>query len=292
MAILFALAAALLWGSGDFAGGTASRRWSAITVVTVSQLCGLATVAAYAMVAVPLPADLSYFWWAAGAAVTGTAGLVAFYRALAIGTMGVVSPISALGVMVPVIWGLFTGSWPTLLVGIGMALAIIGTVTVSGPERGSGAGIRSVALAIFAAVFLGSSLIFLAGGGAVDPVYTTIAMRCVSIPLLTLLLIAQMVRRRRWASSRHNYDVSQRSSGRLGTFVLVAAAGIFDTLANVVFAAASTMGALAIVAILGSLYPVVTVLLARIIHGEQLKRIQHMGVVIALAGIALITTAG
>jgi len=311
VAVILALLSSMLWGIADFAGGTASRRLSALVVVTASQAVGLAAVAAVAVITGQWDAALGYLPWALGAGLAGATGLLAYYRALAVGTMGVVSPIAALSVIIPVVVGLAGGHWPSAVVGAGIVLAVIGVVAAGGPERTAGRSLRPVLLASFSAVCFGATLLFIARGAEHSPLMTMVAMRVASVAPLAVICLALRGRRDRpgdvaggqvhrdgisgAGDEPHNGEghrvavgaaVAAPSATRTRLWVVVA--GLFDVSANLVFALASTRGALAIVAILGSLYPAVTVLLARVLHHERLTRLQQGGVLLALIGVALI----
>jgi drug/metabolite transporter (DMT)-like permease len=279
--VVLALMSSLLWGIADFSGGTASRRLPAIMVVLASQAIGLVPPAVAALAIGAWSAPAGYLPWAAAAGLTGMLGLLLFYRAMAIGTIGVVSPIAALSVVIPVAAGLATGHWPSAVAGAGIVLAVIGVVAASGPERAQGRSIRPVALAVVAAACFGTALLFIARGAEYSPLLTMVGMRVASVlPLGALVLVLR---------SRGGL-VAVAPGPRAGwrTWALVAVAGVFDVSANLTFAVASTGGSLAVVAVLGSLYPAVTVVLAGLVHGERLARLQQAGVVLALAGVALI----
>lgn len=269
---LLALLGSLLWGTADFLGGTASRRLHALAVVGASQFVGLVAVLAYAGATGRLDDDRAYVPWAVAAGLAGLLGLVTFYIALAAGTMGVVAPIAALGVVVPVLVGLSRGETPSLLQLAGMALALAGVVLASGPELEGGAGARPLVLASVASVCFGITLLFIAEGSETSPPMTLVGMRATTVPIV--LLVALIVR-------------SRGGITRGDTPVLVAA-GVTDAGANLAFGVASTGGYLSVVAVLGSLYPVVTAGLAALVHGERLRRVQQVGVGAALFGVALL----
>lgn len=279
VAIVLALLSSLLWGVGDFAGGTASRRLPSLVVVLVSQFAGLVAVAGVATAHGAWRQPLTYLPWAIAAGLVGVTGLLAFYEALARGTMGVVSPIAALSILVPVVVGLAMGEWPTAVVGAGFVLAIVGVVAASGPERASGRSQRPVLLAAVAAVCFGTVLILIARGAESSAEMTMVAMRVASVAALAVVLLAT---RRSLPTPAPG---ARRGAGLWGVVVI---AGIFDVSANLTYAYASQLSALTIVAILGSLYPAVTVLLARIVHGERMSRLQYGGIALALTGVALI----
>lgn len=279
MAIVLALVSSFLWGIGDFAGGTVSRRLPVLAVVPLSQASGLVAVVCVASVAGSWSDATGYLPWAIAAGITGAAGLLAFYHALAIGTMGVVAPIAALGVVVPVAAGVASGQWPSYVVGIGIVLAVAGVVGAGGPERSAGHSMRPVVLAVASAILFGAALLFITRGSAYSPIMTMVTMRMASVALFGGLLIS--LRRR-------IFGRSPTGGNRIGVLLIVVIAGLFDVSANLAFAFASTVGSLATVAVLGSLYPAVTVVLARAVHGERLRRVQQAGVAVALIGVALI----
>lgn len=277
VAILLALLSSLLWGSGDFCGGTASRRLPSQVVVLGSQAAGLALAILAATITGAFHDPTGYLPWAVAAGLTGVTGLLLFYRALAIGTMGVVSPIAALSVLVPVVIALATGNVPSVVVGIGIVVAIAGVVALSGPERGGQGGLRPPFLAAGSAFCFGFALYFIARASAYSPLMTMVVMRISSVlPLGVVIGLSAIARP----------AGGLRAPARI--WLMVGVAGTLDVTANVMFGIASTLGSLAVVAVLGSLYPAGTVLLARIVHGERLARIQQAGVAVALVGIALI----
>lgn len=278
MAAVLALLSSLLWGSADFLGGSVSRRHRAALVVGVSQAVGLLAVLVVAGVAGAFGDDTGYVPWAMLSGIAGVVGLVSFYAALAAGTMGVVSPIAALGVVVPVLVGLARGERPGTLQVVGIVVAIAGVVLASGPELSGRAGARPLLLAGVAAVGFGFALLAIAEGSRSSTVMTLVTMRTTSVTLLVAALLVALGRG------------FPRADLRLGRadLLLVALVGVGDVSANLTFGLASTRGLVSVVAVLGSLYPVVTVLLARVLHGERLGTAQTVGVAGALGGVALI----
>lgn len=272
-----ALLCSLLWGSADFLGGTVSRRLAPLLVVGASQLAGLISVAVVAAVLGEFGAPTTYLPWAVAAGLCGLVGLVAFYAALAMGTMGVVSPIAALGVVVPVVVGLARGERPGPIALAGIVLAVGGVVLASGPELSGRAGARPLVLAFVAALGFGLALLFIAEGSQTSTLMTLVTMRAASVTVVAMLLAGM-------------HRPPRRTPIRLGRSDLpvLALIGVGDAAANLAFGVASTTGLVSVVAVLGSLYPVVTVLLARAVHGERLVLVQNAGVAAALGGVVLI----
>ena len=278
MAVLLALLSSVLWGSSDFLGGTVSRRRMAVLVVGVSQAAGLLTVLLMALAIGAYDDPIGYLPWAIASGLAGMVGLVCFYAALAAGTMGVVSPIAALGVVVPVVVGLARGERPSALQLVGIAIAIVGVVLASGPELQGRAGARPLVLAVVAAVGFGLALLFIAEGSQSSTVMTMVTMRATSVSVLAVALVVALAR----GMPRSAVALGWRDLG------LVAVVGVGDLLANQAYGEASRRDDVSVVAVLGSLYPVMTVLLARFLHGERLGRAQTAGVSAALAGVVLI----
>jgi uncharacterized membrane protein len=278
VAVLLALLSSVLWGSADFLGGTVSRRRMAVLVVGVSQAAGLLAALLIALAVGAFDDPTGYLPWAIASGLAGMVGLVCFYAALAAGTMGVVSPIAALGVVVPVAVGLARGERPSVLQLLGIAVAIVGVVLASGPELQGRAGARPLVLAVVAAVGFGLALLFIAEGSQSSTVMTLVTMRATSVTVLAAALAVALVR----GMPRSAVALDWRDLG------LVAVVGVGDLLANQAYGAASRRDDVSVVAVLGSLYPVMTVLLARFLHGERLGRAQTAGVSAALAGVVLI----
>jgi len=284
MPILLALASSLLWGTADFLGGTLTRKRSPYVVVGWSQVAGLVLILAAAAVVDRWAVWPDVFLVGAAAGVVGYAGLISFYTALARGTMGVVAPITALGAVVPVVFGLVDGEKPSAVQGAGVVVALVGVVLASGPEiRGAkGAGAGPLLLAVVAAVCFGVALTLIAVGSRTDALATLGVMRVTTVAVSVLLLAVVMLRTRR-------RPAELAAVTRPEVLPLVAVGG-FDVTANVTYGIASTMGLLSIVSVAGSLYPVATVLLARFVHHERLMRVQQIGVVLALIGVMLIAS--
>ncbi len=273
-ALIISLASAFSWGISDFLGGLQSRRLPVLAVLGVSQPAGLLLIAALIPVigADPLSADKLAIAFVAGAASLG--GLGAFYAAMAMGTVSVVAPIAALGVVVPVAVGIAAGEAPNTVQLIGLIPAIAGVVILSYEEDSADSGVarRSIALAIVAGLGFGIFFTGLDAAATDRPGWAILAVRVGGVTTVAAALLVV----------RPPLD---RISAALGVLVLI---GAFDVLANALFAVASTKGVLPVVAVGGSMYPAFTVALAHGVLGERLAAAQWMGVFLALLGVAMI----
>ena len=240
MPAVLALLSSLLWGTADYLGGRLSRRLSVLVVVGGSQTAGLVLMVLAATLTGAWGAPTGYAGWAVLASVAGAAGLGLYYRALAIGTMGVVSPIASLGVLVPLAVGVADGERPSAVQVAGIGVALVGVLLASGPEVRGEAGWRPVVLAVAAAVLLGVSLVAIARGSEFSVVMTMTTMRAVTVSLMLLLVLALRMRP----------TVSRTDVPGL------AAVGVLDVGANLTFGVASALGLLSLVSVLSSLYPV------------------------------------
>jgi drug/metabolite transporter (DMT)-like permease len=274
MAALLALGGAFLWGVGDFLGGLASRRLSVLTVLAVSQAVGLAGVVVWLVVSRDRFPGLTDYLPAAAAGIAGLVGLGALYRGMAVGAMGIVAPISASGPVVPLAVDAAQGIVPNGLEWMGVALVLVGIVTLSrepaemGERRvAAGVGLAVLAALCFGAFFVG---IDAASDESVPWAIASARSAAVAVVLAAALVMATSLRPPR--------DL-------VPTLVGV---GLFDTGANVSVAFATTKGATGIVAVLSALYPVVTVVLARVLLGERLSAGRRFGGGLALTGAALV----
>lgn len=280
MPVVLALLSSLLWGTADFVGGSLSRRIEPLRVVLLSQGAAMLALVPLALWLRPEPAARALAAGVAAGAI-GPLALGAFYRALGIGTMGVVAPIAGLGVVVPVAAGIVSGERPTAAQLAGIAVAVTGVVLASGPElRGEGrGGTRALLLAAGAAVGFGVVFVLIAeggeGGGAAEVVLVLLVMRSTSVLGLGATLLAR--------GGAGAVEVPRPDVPAL------AVVGTFDVGANGAFALASQSDLVSVTAVLASLYPAVTALLAWRVEGERLQRVQLAGVGLALAGVVLLS---
>ncbi len=276
LAVLLALVASSCWGVADFTAGLRARRVALPVVLACVEGTGLGLV--LALIAVegePLPSGRAIVL----SVLAGTAGVLAlgaFYRALAIGTMSIVAPISATGVALPVLVGVVTGDRPSAVTSAGLAVAVLGVVLASreaGEQNAhaAAAGRTSVVLALAAAVGFGSYFVLSDAAADESVLWLLVLARIVIVPALAVVILV----RREPAPARRDA-------------VALVLAGTLDVTATGLYGLANTKGALSIVSVVGSLYPVTTVLLARVVLGERIRSVQMAGIVAALAGIALI----
>jgi uncharacterized membrane protein len=276
VAVLLALCGAAAWGVGDFCGGLASRRLHVLTVLLLSQLAGLAGVLVWALASGdPIPGT-GEAAAAVGAGAAGLVGLGALYRGFAVGSMGIVAPISAASPLVPLAVDLARGTAPSALQWAGIAVVLAGIACVSwepgADEKSSRRFAAGAGLAVVAALGFGLFVVGLDAAAASSVPWTIVLARATSVSLALLAALA----------------VGAPLSSPARLLPLVLAVGVFDTGANVLVAQATTVGSAGIVAVLSALYPLVTIALARIVLSERLRRPQRAGGAAALAGAALV----
>jgi len=277
LSFALALSASLVWGVADFGAALRARTLSPIAVAAIAQLFG-AVLLGVLLLVVPDPFPGWGIW--VPAAIAGVLGAVAhpvFYRALSIGPIGVVAPILAMAAAGPVLWGIFAaGETPTVLQVGGLGLAILGVVLVSRQKHDAEvttSRYAAIPLALLAIVLSSGMFIALDAASEQSGLWGVSAQRTIGLPIL-LLGAAILLR-------------GTRPFGR-GNLLAVAPIGLADTAALVAFGYAAQLGDLSLVIVLSSLYPVVTILLARFILGEHLALIQRLGAVVAFAGVLAI----
>jgi drug/metabolite transporter (DMT)-like permease len=281
---LFAVATSLLWGLADFGGGLLTRRIPALTVVVVSQAIAAAVLGTIVLATGGWSEAGPRLWFAVAAGAVGPVALLCFYEALALGPMGVVSPLGTVGVAVPVGVGLFLGERPGLIQLAGAAVAVLGVVLAGGPQsRGAPVQRRAILLTLVAAAGFGT-------------VFALIAESSVTVTGLFLALFVQRaanvlggglalyVSVRRSAAALPDGGFPWRSLPALA-FV-----GLADVAANGTYVVAAQHGPVTVAAVLASLYPVVTALAARGLLRERLRGLQAAGAGLALVGTLLLAT--
>lgn len=274
MGAALALAASLSWGLADFYGPLKGRALGALRVLLVSQAFGLAAIAIAVLIRFEPPAGWLVLL-AVPAAVSGTIGLYALYRGMAVGAMSVVAPVAGVSAVVPVIVGFASGDRPSVWQDTGMVVALLGVV-LAAREHQEGGGRRvasGVGLALLAAAGFGGYFPFMHAAGNVDFWWSSLLFRTV-----TTTVVATAVLATRTAIVVPRADL-----------LLIAFVGFGDTLGNVLFAASSSKGLVSVTSVLASLYPIVTVVLAHVVLRERIDRAQRIGVLATLGGVALIS---
>ncbi|WP_030770474.1 MULTISPECIES: DMT family transporter [unclassified Streptomyces] len=285
MTALFALATAVLWGLADFGGGLLTRRIPALTVVVVSQVVAVVVLGAVVLGTGAWREAGPQLWFAVGAGLVGPIAMLSFYKALALGPMGVVSPLGSLGVVVPVTAGLILGERPGLGQFAGIAVAVVGIVLAGGPElRGAPVQRQAVVLTLVAAF----------GFGAV------MALISEASSTLTGLFLALFVQRvtnvavggaALWTQTRRGIPALPAGAGPKllwGLLPALAFVGLADVAANGTYSVAAQNGPVTMAAVLSSLYPVITALAAFAVLKERLRTVQAAGAGLALAGTVLL----
>ncbi len=284
MTAFFALATSLLWGLADFGGGLLTRRSPALTVVVVSQGIAASVLGAVVVATGGWSEAGPRLWFAFAAGLVGPVALLSFYKALALGPMGVVSPLATLSVAVPVGVGLFLGERPGLMQVAGIAVAVTGVVLAGGPQlRGAPVQRQAILLTLIAALGFGT-------------VFALIAEASTSVTGLFLALFVQRVTN--VATGGAALYVSVRRGGaavpeggfRWGSLPALAFVGLADVAANGTYSVAAQHGPVTVAAVLASLYPVVTSLAARGFLSERLRMVQAAGAGLALVGTLLLAT--
>jgi len=272
-AAALSLGAAAIWGGGDFAGGLATKRANVFRVVAGAHACGLLLMLILAWAtAEPMPPRSSLFWGIL-AGISGAFGIAALYQGLAIGRMGVVAPVaSVVTAILPVLIGFRTEGVPDRLQLLGFALALISIWLVARPD-GEIDSHRGFGLAVLAGVMFGLFLVSGKQAGHYGVFWPLVAARLAST-LLMLTIVA----------------LSPRDPRPLRpAFVAILLSGLCDSGANALFIAATRQGRLDVAAVLSSLYPASTVILARVLLKERISRTQTAGIVGALVAVALIS---
>lgn len=278
---------AVVYGFADFFGAIASRKLSSVLVTAVAGIVGflfLITMIPFFGATFSQPAVIAGI----AAGVASAIGITALYASLAIGPISIISPLGAvLGALVPMTFGFFIGDRFGALGWLALALILIAVVLVGFVP---GADVRlptakGLALAFIAGAGIGTILIVLKFSPTDSGLASVLVMRLVSAGLLNLLLLATWLRMRR----RSGKTPKNIIAGKF--WWAVVAAGIFDSSANIFFTLALRSGSLSVVSVLTALYPLGTILLARLILKERIARIQMFGVLLALTGSAILAVA-
>jgi len=271
--LLLALGASLAWGLGDFVGPLLSRAVGILRVLLWAQVGGVAAIS----VAVAIRGEGPRGWavlYAVVASLGGSLGLFAYYRGMQLGAMSVVAPIAGVSAVIPVVFGIATGDSPRTgqLAGIACALVGVGLASIE-HDQGQRRIAAGVGLALFAALGFGFYFPWMHAAGKVDFWWASLVFR-----VTALMVVAAVVAAQRPALALRPRHIA-----------IAFAAGIGDTVGNALFAASSGHGLVSLTAVLASLYPVVTVMLAAAVLHEHVAPFQKVGIVLTLTGVVLIS---
>ncbi|MCF6524361.1 DMT family transporter [Streptomyces sp. JJ36] len=286
MTAALALATSLLWGLADFGGGLLTRRMSALTVVVVSQTLAAAVLGAVVVATGGWSAWGPQLWFAVAAGVVGPVAMLAFYKALAQGPMGVVSPLASLAVLVPVGAGLALGERPGRLQAVGILVAVTGVVLAGGPElRGAPVQRQTLLLTLVSAFGFGAVMALIE--------HASTSMTGLFLALFVQRLCNVAVGGAALLTQQRRGTPALPDGGREALVAAVPAlafVGLADVAANGTYMVAAQHGPVTVAAVLASLYPVVTALAARGVLRERLRAVQTAGAGLALFGTVLLAS--
>jgi drug/metabolite transporter (DMT)-like permease len=333
MVILLGLAAAVLYGCGDFIGGMASRRVPVLTVLMLAESAGcVVALAAAVLWSGPVGlADLGGLAWGVAAGMAGGLGLILFYTGLATGPMSVVAPVSGLvSTILPVAVALAGGERPGAGVYAGALLCLIAFVLASSAGGNDGSGERfprragrigrpgragrtgrtgrALALGVGAGSLFGLFFLLIRDAGQSGTLWPVASARVGELAsVVAAFVVLRPALRQRGAGQRGTgrRSTGRRSTGRRSTgrrsgagpsggdgrlLVAAAGAGTIDVVANICYVTAARTGMFGLAVVLASLYPGITVLLARMVLGERLRWVQRAGLALAAIGILLVAS--
>jgi drug/metabolite transporter (DMT)-like permease len=277
MASLLALISSAMWGTADFFAGRLSKKFHPFAVLGLSQVFGLVT----GIVIVLISGDWhgqalgldGYIVSGALAGLFGYLGLACLYEGLSTGRMGVVSPISSMSAVIPLVYALITGDKLSTLASIGIVVALVGVFCASGPELSNGLPIKPLLLALGAAAGFGLALTFIAIGSQASALLTMVSMRAA-----TFFVTISIAIRFKTTGGFSKKDMP--------ILIFIGAA---DFIANLLLGVATTKGLVSVAMVFGSLYPIATALLAFKFLNERLHKVQYVGIALAVTGVSLIS---
>jgi drug/metabolite transporter (DMT)-like permease len=278
LAITLAIGASLVYGASDFLGGLKSRSLALLTVLIVSQGTALVLLATIVLSTGGNPPEGRYLLYGALAGVSEAVGVAALYRGLAVGVMSVVAPIAATAPVVPVLAALTLGETPTAIQGAGILFAVAGVALIAysrSEESRSRAIGMSVLFGLLTALGFGGFFLAMDAASEGEVQWALLMARLISVTAFVAVFVA----------TRARLDAAR---GELPVLALI---GALIIAADGMYAFASTEGLLSVVAVLSSLYPVVTIVLARVVLDERIERLQQIGIAVVLGGVVAISAA-
>jgi len=277
MASLLALLSSAMWGTSDFFAGRLSKKHHPFAVLGFSQVIGLFVGILIVVISGDWQGKVlgfhGYLINGALAGLCGYIGLACLYEGLSTGRMGVVSPISSMSSIIPLVYALINGDSLSTLKSIGVVVALIGVFCASGPELSNGVPLKPLLLALGAAAGFGFALTFISLGSQSSALMTMVSMRATTF-FITISLAIKF-------KTTGKFDINE-----MPALIFIGAA---DFLANLLLGIACTKGLVSIAMVFGSLYPIATAVLAFKFLGERLHKIQYVGIVFAVAGVSVIS---
>ena len=274
---MLALISSAMWGTADFFAGRLSKKFHPFAVLGLSQIFGLVTGILIVLVSgdwhgQALGLD-GYLVSGALAGLFGYLGLACLYEGLSTGRMGVVSPISSMSAVIPLVYALITGDKLSTLASIGIVVALVGVFCASGPELSNGLPIKPLLLALGAAAGFGLALTFIAIGSQASALLTMVSMRAT-----TFFVTISIAVRFKTTGGFSKKDMP-----------ILIFIGASDFIANLLLGVATTKGLVSVAMVFGSLYPIATALLAFKFLNERLHKVQYVGIALAVTGVSLIS---
>ena len=274
LTIACGLGSAAAWGAGDFSGGLASRKGNLLGVVLISQFFGGLILAALALLLSETIPPFKAFFYGGLAGICGIFGLIALYRGLAQGRMGIVAPLSAvLTALMPIGYTAFFEGLPTIAQSLGFVCFVVAVWLLSSAEAGLKMTKNEFFLSLAAGLGFGFFFIFIDQANDQAIFWPLVGARFASVSLLLIFICMR----------------KKRASTLKGQWILIGITGVLDAAGNALFSMAAHFGRLDIAAVLGSLYPAATVLLAWFFLKELLRPQQWAGVCIAFAALILLS---
>jgi uncharacterized membrane protein len=275
LAMSYGISSALSWGAGDFSGGFASRRCHVLTVILFSQIMGAVFLIGFTLLLKEQFPPVTHMLWGGLAGIFGVLGLLALYRGLASGRMGIVAPISAVTTaVIPIVYAFFNEGFPKITQALGFGMALLAVWLLSYTKSDSKIQRHELYLPVLAGIGFGLFFICIDTASTRSVLWPLVGTRCSSIALTAILYMLN----------------GKPAIPQNKHFFYIFLAGIFDVMGNGFFAFAAHLGRLDISATLSSLYPAATVLLAWIILKEKLLRQHWLGVFAALVSLSLIAS--
>jgi uncharacterized membrane protein len=272
-AIIFGVLSAIGWGAADFAGGLASRENNPYRITLLLELAGLIPLVVIALF-FPQPVPPLRIWLlSASGSLISVAALIVLYRALASGQMSLAAPVSGLlTVTIPVVVSAFTEGLPGILTYAGLGLALLAIWLISKEEGSQPGRLNDLILPLISGVGFGLYFVLMHDASQDYTFWPPIIARMASITVLVTYALA----------------TRQPILPKRTLWLLVCFGGVMDAAANLFFIFGGQLGRLDIAAVLGSLYPAITVILAAIILRERLSRMQTVGILSAFLAIVLL----